>query len=116
LYIHTTALYYCKENPSWLAGNPLHNAVISPESLTGPVTIEGKAITLEDSSGDSRPIHITAIQVPMTYETVADIVPDLHARPPVLPSDEEEEGGGGGEETEAEGETEIAEKKEMKKI
>jgi hypothetical protein len=66
---------------------PLHNVVVTPDSLSSPITVDGKAITLEDRTGESRPIHITAIEVPMTYEAVLNTVPGLHARPPVLPVD-----------------------------
>lgn len=34
-----------------------------------------------------REIRITVLQVPVTYESVLAIVPGLHAKPPVLPSD-----------------------------
>lgn len=66
---------------------PLHNVVITPDSLSSPITVDGKAITLEDRTGESRPIHITAIEVPMAYDAVLNTVPGLHARPPVLPID-----------------------------
>lgn len=56
-----------KVNPSWLAVKPLHNTTVY-------------------TSGDSpRPIHITALEVSTTYETVLSITPGFHARPPVLP-------------------------------
>ncbi|KAM6501407.1 hypothetical protein JOM56_004421 [Amanita muscaria] len=77
--------YHYKENPSWLAVKPLHNVIIRPESLSNPITVDGKAIALEDSAGKPRPIHLTTIEVPMTYEAVLGTVPGLHARPPVLP-------------------------------
>lgn len=38
-----------------------------------------------------RPIHITTLKVPVTYEAVLSIVPGLHARPPVLPLDAPED-------------------------
>lgn len=31
------------------------------------------------------PIHITALEIPVSYQAVLNVVPDLHARPPVLP-------------------------------
>lgn len=33
----------------------------------------------------SQQIHITALQIPSTYQAILSIVPGLHARPPVLP-------------------------------
>ncbi|KIJ61354.1 hypothetical protein HYDPIDRAFT_42757 [Hydnomerulius pinastri MD-312] len=38
-----------------------------------------------------RDVHITTLQVPVTYEDVLSIVPSLHARPPVLPPSEDED-------------------------
>jgi len=32
-----------------------------------------------------RPIHISTLQIPVVYEAILEIVPGLHARPPVLP-------------------------------
>ena len=32
-----------------------------------------------------RPIHISTLQIPVIYEAILDIVPGLHARPPILP-------------------------------
>lgn len=32
-----------------------------------------------------RPIHISTLQIPVVYEAILDIVPGLHARPPILP-------------------------------
>ncbi|KAF8622355.1 hypothetical protein AX15_007087 [Amanita polypyramis BW_CC] len=80
--------YHYKENPSWLAVKPLHNVIITPDVLSSPITVDGKTITLDDGISGTRSIHITAIEVPMTYEAVLDTVPGLHARPPVLPVDE----------------------------
>ncbi|PFH44975.1 hypothetical protein AMATHDRAFT_72087 [Amanita thiersii Skay4041] len=79
--------YHYKENPSWLAVKSLHNAIITPDSLLNPITVDGKVIALDDGMGGSRPIHITALEVPMTYEAVLDTVPGFHARPPLLPPD-----------------------------
>lgn len=54
-------------NPSWTAVQQLHNKII-------------------DSSGTAqRRMHITALEVPVVYETVLNLVPALHARPPILP-------------------------------
>ena len=32
-----------------------------------------------------RPIYISTLQIPVVYEAILDIVPGLHARPPILP-------------------------------
>ncbi|KAF5389345.1 hypothetical protein D9757_004366 [Collybiopsis confluens] len=58
------------DNPSWLAVQPLHNVVLPLDTETG---------------GKHRVIKISALQVPVTYESVASVVPKLHLRPPVLP-------------------------------
>ncbi|KAG6865844.1 hypothetical protein C0991_011176 [Blastosporella zonata] len=61
--------HHYEENPSWLAVKPLHDTTISPDP--GDITI--------------RPIHISALKIPVSYDAVLSIVPGLHARPPVLP-------------------------------
>ncbi|TFL01498.1 hypothetical protein BDV98DRAFT_612418 [Pterulicium gracile] len=53
-------------NPSWMAVKQLHNQVINAGTT-------------------QRRIHITALEVPVIYETVLKLVPALHARPPILP-------------------------------
>ena len=73
-----------KVNPSWLAVEPLHNTVISIDPQTNPAVIDGQPVLLDDPS-PIRPIHISVLQIPVSYEAVLDIVPGLHARPPVLP-------------------------------
>ncbi|RPD78601.1 peptidase C15, pyroglutamyl peptidase I-like protein [Lentinus tigrinus ALCF2SS1-7] len=55
-----------KENPSWLAVQPLHDTRLATDS--------------------GRPIHITTLELPVSYEYVLKNVPGLHKRPPVLPS------------------------------
>lgn len=59
-----------KENPSWMAVKTLHNLI------------------LETSAEKGRPkrIHITSLQVATSYKDVLEIIPRLHARPPVVPS------------------------------
>ncbi|KAI5983970.1 hypothetical protein EDD15DRAFT_2312897 [Pisolithus albus] len=73
-------------NPSWLAVEPLHNAVltvdIQPDSA---LPVDQPLASSETSLSARREVRITAIQVPVTYEAVLSIVPGLHARPPVLP-------------------------------
>ncbi|THV03361.1 peptidase C15, pyroglutamyl peptidase I-like protein [Dendrothele bispora CBS 962.96] len=60
-----------KENPSWFAVRTLHNTVIHTSTST---------------SSNPEPIHITSLEVPVVYSAVLDIVPGLHAAPPILPS------------------------------
>ncbi|KAF5371289.1 hypothetical protein D9758_004247 [Tetrapyrgos nigripes] len=60
-----------KENPSWLAVRRLHDSVIR---------------TSASSSATPESIHISSLEVPVVYSAVLDIVPGLHAAPPVLPS------------------------------
>jgi hypothetical protein len=71
-------------NPSWLAVEPLHNTVISIDSPSNPIVVDGQTVLFDDPS-QIRPIHISVLQIPVSYEAVIDIVPGLHARPPVLP-------------------------------
>ena len=68
-------------NPSWLAVKPLHNTVISPTSGD-----DDNARSTE--SRPARPIHISALEIPVSYEAVLEVVPKLHTRPPVLPDHE----------------------------
>lgn len=68
-------------NPSWLAVELLHDVVISVDPSSNP---DGQTVMFDDPS-PIRPIHISVLQIPVSYEAVLDIVPGLHARPPVLP-------------------------------
>ncbi|TFK75258.1 peptidase C15, pyroglutamyl peptidase I-like protein [Pluteus cervinus] len=67
-------------NPSWLAVKALHNTVHIAEGAppldTGISSTEGKAY---------RSIHISTLEIPMTYDAALHIVPGLHLRPPILP-------------------------------
>ncbi|OJT11692.1 Pyroglutamyl-peptidase 1 [Trametes pubescens] len=79
-----------KENPSWLAVKPLHNTVLytdPPADLMTPNDNSAMMITDEMEAFFSRPqqIHITTLEVPVSYQAVLSTVPGLHARPPVLP-------------------------------
>ncbi|PPR00502.1 hypothetical protein CVT24_005525 [Panaeolus cyanescens] len=38
-------------------------------------------------STEPRPIHITCLRIPVVYESVLEIVPGLHARPPNIPTE-----------------------------
>ncbi|KAK7433881.1 hypothetical protein VKT23_020506 [Stygiomarasmius scandens] len=61
-----------KQNPSWLAVRTLHNTVIYTPN--------------HGDSSSREPIHITSLEIPVVYSEVLDIIPGLHAAPPVLPS------------------------------
>lgn len=69
-----------KVNPSWLAVKPLHDTILTADSLSR-VDEHDKAVPL------GRPIHVTTLEVPTEYEYVLNTVPGFHARPPVLPLD-----------------------------
>lgn len=71
-------------NPSWLAVKPLHNTTISIDPPSNTVVIDGQTVLVDDPN-PIRPIHISVLQIPVSYEAVLDIVPGLHARPPVVP-------------------------------
>lgn len=73
-------------NPSWLAVKPLHDVVLHSDPLSTPSVVDKKVSKLSDVKSRPRPIHITTLQIPVTYEAVLDVVPGLHERPPVLPA------------------------------
>ncbi|KAL0956038.1 hypothetical protein HGRIS_002210 [Hohenbuehelia grisea] len=74
------------ENPSWLAVKPLHNVVIEPDATAEPIIVNNNtALQQSTPKPQRRSIHISTLQVPVTYEAVLATVPGLHARPPVLP-------------------------------
>ncbi|KAF8070233.1 hypothetical protein FPV67DRAFT_1486703 [Lyophyllum atratum] len=70
-------------NPSWLAVKPLHNTIVSADT-SSPIVVEDEVV-LEENQNRALPIHISALEVPVSYEAVLAIVPGLHARPPILP-------------------------------
>ncbi|KAH7913887.1 hypothetical protein BJ138DRAFT_1170989 [Hygrophoropsis aurantiaca] len=74
-------------NPSWLAVKPLHNTVLSVDTLAVPIMVDDNVVMAEPQSSSDRPrqIHITTLEIPVVYEDVLSIVPGLHARPPILP-------------------------------
>ena len=77
------------ENPSWLAVKPLHNTILykdPPAELLVP-SDQAAIITDEMEEFLRRPqqIHITALEIPVSYQAVLSTVPGLHGRPPVLP-------------------------------
>ena len=53
-------------NPAWLAVEPLTNSII------------------EDEQNNVRPIHVSTLQIPVSYQSVMDVVPLLHQHPPVF--------------------------------
>ncbi|KAH8116625.1 peptidase C15, pyroglutamyl peptidase I-like protein [Phellopilus nigrolimitatus] len=73
------------ENPSWLAVKELHNVLLEPSGTPAPITLASQPV-LALAPTHPRPIHITALEVPVTYAAVLSTVPRLHARPPALPA------------------------------
>ncbi|KAH8101496.1 hypothetical protein BXZ70DRAFT_891500 [Cristinia sonorae] len=71
-------------NPSWLAVRPLHNTILHTESPAVPVT--HKNTIVEDPPASPRQIHITTLEVPVTYDAVLTQIPGLHQSPPVFPT------------------------------
>lgn len=76
-------------NPSWLAVRPLHNTILyadpptdllSPADQTAMITDE-----MEEFLRRPQQIHITVLEVPVSYQAVLSTVPGLYARPPVFP-------------------------------
>ncbi|KAG6862203.1 hypothetical protein C0995_002133 [Termitomyces sp. Mi166 len=63
--------HHYEVNPSWLAVQFLHDTTLSPDPATAGIR--------------GRPIHISALEIPVSYEAVLAVVPGLHARPPILP-------------------------------
>ncbi|KAL4074003.1 hypothetical protein V8B97DRAFT_1274953 [Scleroderma yunnanense] len=74
-------------NPSWLAVKPLHNTVLKVDVAIEPIFPCDHPLPVNPDACliATREIHITALQVPLTYEAVLSVVPGLHTRPPVLP-------------------------------
>ncbi|KAG5643598.1 hypothetical protein DXG03_000606 [Asterophora parasitica] len=70
-------------NPSWLAVRPLTNTVI-PSGTASPVAVDDE-VGFEESTALARPIHISTLEVPVSYEAVLAVTPGLHATPPILP-------------------------------
>ncbi|KAG5637978.1 hypothetical protein H0H81_002339 [Sphagnurus paluster] len=68
-------------NPSWLAVKPLHNTIISFDPTSAPVGSD--QVVVEDQI-PSRSIHISALEIPVSYEAILATVPGLHAHPPLL--------------------------------
>jgi len=68
-----------KENPSWAAVKLLQNAILYTDIPSDPAT------TTTTTGDRQRPIHISALEIPVVYEAVLERVPGLHSRPPILP-------------------------------
>ena len=72
---------------------PLQNTVLHTDiridkiipTITPSIAPTPAAQASLDIHSQPRPIHITTLKVPVTYEGVLSVVPGLHARPPVLP-------------------------------
>ena len=64
-----------QENPSWTAVKQLQNTILHTD-IPSDATVVGDR---------QRPIHISTLQIPVVYEAILDVVPGLHARPPILP-------------------------------
>ncbi|RPD53517.1 peptidase C15, pyroglutamyl peptidase I-like protein [Lentinus tigrinus ALCF2SS1-6] len=78
-----------KENPSWLAVKPLHNTILYTDPPTDLLVPSDQAAMITDEMEEflRRPqqIHISTLEVPVSYQAVLSITPGLHGRPPVLP-------------------------------
>lgn len=80
-------LHY-KENPSWLAVQPLHNTVIVLDEQPERAVMDDKlGLKKDEEEIPKTRIHISALQVPVVYESVLETVPGLHLRPPILPGE-----------------------------
>ncbi|OCH88885.1 peptidase C15 pyroglutamyl peptidase I-like protein [Obba rivulosa] len=60
-------------------------AHIPPPPQDDPMQVDG----MEDIDAAPQQIHITTLEIPVTYQAVLNIAPGLHARPPVLPQPED---------------------------
>ncbi|KAF4567678.1 hypothetical protein EYR40_006681 [Pleurotus pulmonarius] len=75
------------ENPSWLAVKPLHKTTLATDPTSNPIIVNQQVAVSGSAPRMPRPIHISALQIPVTYEAVLNTVPGLHSRPPILPED-----------------------------
>jgi pyroglutamyl-peptidase len=50
-----------------------------------PVVIDGAVVIRPTLTAKHRLVKISALEIPVEYEAVKDIVPKLHLRPPMLP-------------------------------
>jgi hypothetical protein len=59
------------------------------DSPSDPIVLDDQVVMSENGLGRTkRLIHISSLKIPVTYEAVLDVVPGLHARPPILPASE----------------------------
>lgn len=75
-------------NPSWLAVEPLHNLVLHTDPVSHPrppPTDDKPPSPLDEKLLVPRLIHISTLQIPSNYQSILDVVPGLHLRPPILP-------------------------------
>ena len=91
-------------NPSWLAVKKLQNVILQTESSSEPVTVADQQVFSEHptpaASHSDKSIHVTVLKVPVVYDSVLDIVPKLHLRPPILPHSSDSGKGTGDEKDE----------------
>ncbi|KAH9957894.1 hypothetical protein BC827DRAFT_1137088 [Russula dissimulans] len=77
------------QNPTWLAVAPLNNLIL-PLDIE-PFSPDRMQIVpdVDHPNGfpfhDPQYIHISALQIPPTYDAAFDCVTGLHARPPIIP-------------------------------
>lgn len=83
----TQPFHRFKVNPSWLAVKPLHDTILYIDPPAEPITVDDQLTVAEANipTLTVRDIHLSILQVPVTYEDVLAIVPGLHARPPIIP-------------------------------
>lgn len=103
--------YRYKENPAWLAVKALHNTTFycqpvppkaespkpgtadindhPPPSIPPPSTNEDVQMDGEEDEtppdDTPRQVHITTLQIPMSYQSVLSTVPGLHSKNPTVP-------------------------------
>ncbi|KAI0054964.1 peptidase C15, pyroglutamyl peptidase I-like protein [Artomyces pyxidatus] len=78
-----------RENPCWLAVKPLNNTILTIDPPSNRLTEDDLDLDHPNGYAQDEPqhIHITTLQLPVTYQAVFDTVPGFHTRPPTLPSD-----------------------------
>ncbi|KXN90907.1 hypothetical protein AN958_02689 [Leucoagaricus sp. SymC.cos] len=80
-------------NPSWLAAKPLNNVILYTDPANhsrAPLPDDKPPPPLDEKLLAPRPIHISTLEIPATYQAILNSVPGLHLRPPVLPEDLED--------------------------
>ncbi|TFY60526.1 hypothetical protein EVG20_g7387 [Dentipellis fragilis] len=79
-----------RENASWLAVRSLNNTYLKLDTSHSPDSmVEDDTLIPNYTNGHGQTctqlIHITSLQLPLTYQAILDIVPGFHTRPPTLP-------------------------------